>query len=358
MENEKDIERKSIFKWVLSHKAIIFICFGIAIRLLMLFYYYYTHIIDSTKSWGDVRYNYYNYKAAIYPPLSIMLLTFFRTISFGSIFVFAYWAFILDLGTTLMFYFVIKSFDIPKKEYAFGLFLINPFFFLNNSFSLENCGYHITDAFFFFFLFMALIFYTKKDLRSRILFYVFLALSISAKIYTLPVLGFFFLKFMIEKDWEEMKIFLISTIPVISVFLIAPIFFWDKYLFTYLFWNEQGEAAFPLFIRIIPVSIIVILFLLFRLKKADLFEIITVSIVAVASIMFFSNPFVRYFQPIIFYGVLKSREFFTLRINLGKIKGELEVDNHIITFVLSIFAVFIAFLMIIFILQPDYSVFP
>ena len=204
---------------------------------------------------------------------------------------------------------------------------------------------------------MALIFYPKKDNRSKILFYIFLSLSIAAKIYTFPVIGFFFLKFIIEKDWKELKMFLITTISVLFLFLIVPIFFGENFLLTYLFWNARGETVIPLYIRLIPVSILIILFLLFRLKKADIFEIIIFSIVVTASVMFFSNPFVRYFQPLLFYGILKHKEFFSFKLNLGIIKGKITVDNHIITFVLSIFAVVVAYLLIILVFDPFYSSF-
>ena len=357
MENANESEEKSFLRIIIRNKGIIFIGIGIAIRILMLLYFYYTHSIDPGKSWGDVGYNYNNYTSSIYPPLTIMLLVFFKFISFGIIEVFAFWAFLLDISTVLMFYFVIKNFNLPKKKFAFGLFLINPFFFLNNSFSLQNCGYHITDAIFFFFLFMALIFYPKKDNRSKILFYLFLSLSIAAKIYTFPVIGFFFLKFIIEKDWKELKMFLITTISVLFLFLIVPIFFGENFLLTYLFWNARGETIVPLYIRLIPVSILIILFLLFRLKKADIFEIIIFSIVVTASIMFFSNPFVRYFQPLIFYGILKHKEFFSFKLNLGIIKGKITVDNHIITLVLSIFAVVLAYLVIILVFDLFYTSF-
>lgn len=343
------MEGISFLKKIVTHKSLIFIFIGIVIRIFMLFYYYYTHAIDAGKSWGDVGYNYNNYTSPIYPPLTVMFMYIFQFLSFGSIEIFAFWAFLLDLLTALMFYFVIKGFNIPKRNYAFGLFLINPFFFLNNSFSWVTCGYHITDAIFFFFLFMSFIYYTKKDNRSKWLFNIFLSLSISAKIYTLPVLGFFFLKFIIEKDWKELKVFLISNIIVLGGFFILPIFFGQNIIITYLIWNSRGEALLPLYIRILPALIITILYIIFRLKKADLFEVVILSIVVTASFMFFSNPFIRYFQPLLFYGILKVKDFFSFKINLGfLIKGRISVDNHIITFVLSILAVFLAFLLIVF----------
>ena len=357
MENRTESENKSFLRKVVTNSGIIFVVIGIAIRIFMLIYYYYTHSLDPGKSWGDVGYNYNNFTSPIYPALTIIILTFFRFISFGVIEIFAFWAFLLDILTVLMFYFVIKSFDIPKKKFALGLFLINPFFFLNNSFSIQNCGYHITDAIFFFFLFMALIYYPKKDGRSRIFFYAFLSLSAVAKVYTIPFVGFFFLKLLIEKDWKEMKMFLITTASVLFLFLIVPLFFGENFLMTFLFWNTRGETFIPFYFRLIPVSILIILYLIFRFKKADLFELVIFSIVVTASVMFFSNPFVRYFQPLIFYGILKTKDFFSFNLNLGIIKGKITVDNHIMTFFLSILAVALAYIVIILIFNPFYSSF-
>lgn len=348
MENSINKEEKSFLETVLDNKGPIFIFSGMLIRLFMFFFYLYIHTIEPGRSWGDIGINYKG--SYYYPPFTMMLLGFFRNLSFGMVEIFAFWGFLLDIITMVMFYYVITSFNLPNKEYVFGLFLINPFLFLNNSFSLENCGYHITDAFFFFFLFMALIFYPKKEVWNRYLFYIFLALSAVAKLYTLPVIGFFFLKFLIEKDWKNMKIFLISTIPIIFIFIVSPIFYWEDYLRLYSFWNQRGEAVVPLFIRLIPSAIICVIYILFSLKKADLLELTFVSILVMAVFMFFSNPYMRYFQALLFFGILKTREFFTFKLNLGFIKREIHVDNNIIVFYLSFLLVGIAYLIILFIL--------
>jgi len=144
-------KRKNILERILDKKALILIFAGVILRVLMLMYYFYSHMIHPNRSWGDIGLNFN--KNIYYPPLGTAILDLFRLLSFGSIEIFAFWGFIWDLGITLMFYFVLKSFKIKDINYAFGLFLVNPFFFLNNSFSLENCGYHITDMFFFFFYF-------------------------------------------------------------------------------------------------------------------------------------------------------------------------------------------------------------
>ena len=346
---EEEIDKnQSFIERVLNKKALIFILFGIGIRFVMLIYYYYTHLINPGRSWGDIGINFRG--TYYYPPLTMILMDFFRSLSFGSVEIFAFWGFLLDLLTMMLFYFVLKGFKIKNIDYVFGLFLINPFLFLNNSFSLENCGYHITDAFFFFFLFMALIFYIRKEKWSKYLFYGFLAMSFAAKLYTLPIIGFFFLKFLIEKNWKEMKIFLFSIIPIITIFLILPVFYWENYLTLYTFWVQRGEAVLPLYVRIIPFALISGFYIFFRLRKADLLEITFVSIFAMAIFMFFSNPYIRYFQALLLFGILTPREFFTFKLNLGFVKRDIIVDNNLSVFYFSFVLVGVSYFIILFIL--------
>lgn len=340
----EEVGKKNILERILDNKALIFIIIGILARFLMLFYYYYSHIKFPNRSWGDVELNFN--KSIYYPPLGTMMLDLFRVVSFGSIEVFAYWAFLWDLGTALMFYIVLKNFNIKNVNYAFGLFLINPFYFLNNSFSLENCGYHITDAFFFFFLFLALIFYPRKENYARYLFYIFLAISMCVKYYTLPALGFFFLKYLYEKDWNELKRFILSMTPILIAFLIVPILFLEPYLSELLSWYSIGKDV-PLYLRIIPIGLIALSFIIFRLKKSDDFEIVIISIIAMASFMIFSYPYLRWFQSIIFYGILVERDFFQFDLNLGIIKRTINVNNHLLTFYLSFGGVLLSYLFIL-----------
>lgn len=348
MENDQEIKSKSksLIEKILARKAIILIIFGIIIRFGMLFYYYFTHQIDPTRSWGDVG---LNFRISIYYPfLTNLLIELFRFLSFGFVEVFAFWAFLWDLLTTLMFYFVIKSFNIPNKKYAFGLFLINPFFFLNNSFSLENCGYHMTDAFFFFFLFLALIFLPKKERKYQYLFYIFLALSMCIKYYTVPIIGILFLKFLYDKKWKELKTFLIITIPLIVGFLVIPFFYSQSFSEELVEWYNIG-SEYPLPIRVLPSVVIFVLFFIFIFKKADILEIIIVSIIATGTFLFFSYPYLRWFQSIILYGILKQKEFFSFSLDLQFVERKINVNNHLITFYLSFLGVLASYLMIIFV---------
>jgi len=345
IESELSSEKNFLEK-ILEHKALLLIVFGVIIRIGILLYYYYTHAIDPGRSWGDLG-SYFESNLTS-TPLTVVFLEIFRFLSFGSIEIFAFWGFFGDLLTVLMFYLVLKNFKIKNINYAFGLFMVNPFFFLNNAFSLENCGYHITDAYFFFFFFLALIYFPKKEAYAKYWFYIFLGLSMCTKYYTLPAVGFLFLKYLIERNWKEMKVFIISIAPLLIALLIIPLFITDWFLESLVSWSSYGSNL-PLFIRIIPLTILALLFILFRLRDADQFEISIFSTIATASFMVFSFIYLRWFQVILFYGILKEKEFFSFNLNLGFVKREIKVDNHILTFYLSFVAVFISFLLIAFI---------
>lgn len=349
MKNENSKENHSFIEKILDHKALILILIGFLSRIFMLIFFYYRLPLNNPDLWGDLGKNYNG--SYYYPPFTMFLLGVFRLISFDVLLIFAFWAFLLDLLVMILFYFVLKSFKISNLVYVYGLFLANPFLFLNNVFSLENCGYHITDSFFFIFLFLALFFYSRQEVWSRYLFYIFLAFSIVSKMYTLPIVGFFFLKFLIEKNWDEMKKFLFTTLPIIFVFLILPIFFVENYISLIFKFNQLGEETLPLYIRIIVVAIVGLFYIIFRLKKAELIEITFFSIFIFALFLFFSLPFIRYFQPVLLYGILTPYVFFSFTLNLGFVKRNIDFDNHLLVFYSSIILVGVAYLIIIFILN-------
>jgi hypothetical protein len=231
-------------------------------------------------------------------------------------------------------------------NYAYGLYLLNPFFFVTMIFGLGKCGYQMTDYFFFFFLFLAFYFYPKEKKRDQYLFYIFLGLSMCAKYYTLPVLGFFLLKFIIDNDWEELKRCFLSIFPLILVLLIIPFFTLEWFNSQLAGWYHTGPDV-PFLIRIIPSVIIALLFIIFRLKKTNNLEMIIVAIMGTAAFMFFSYPFVEWFLSIIFYGLLTQKELFSFEVNLGFIKRKVEVNNSVATFYLSFIGVLLTVIVII-----------
>ena len=332
LQNEQELTNK------FEAKGIFFVFLGIFARILMLIYYYYTHIIDPGRDWGDCG-NYFQGNLTS-PPLSIIFLDIFRFLSFGTIMIFVFWCFIWDLIVCLVFYYVLKSFHIKNRKYAYGLFLINPFFFLNNSFSLINCGYHITDAFFLFFLLMAFIYIPKKEKYAKYLFYLFLGLSICVKYYSLPAIGLLFIKALYEKNWIEIKLIFMIVVPLFLVFLLIPFFCFPS--FSYAF-NRYPTISYwpqiPLYIKVIPSAILILIFIKFKFKKSEPLEISIISILSVALLLFFLFPYIRWFQVVIFYGILKEKDYFTFELKLGLIKKKVLINNHLLIFYLSFIGV-------------------
>jgi len=328
--------------------SLFLISIGFIIRILMLIYYYYIHAIDPGRGWGDIG-NYFTSNVSN-PPLSIFFLEIMRFLSFGILEIFVFWGFFWDLVSCIIFYFVLKSFDIKKRDYIFGLFLLNPFFFLTNSFSIDNCGYHMTDAFFLCFLFLALVFFPKDTLRSRYISYIFLGFSMCAKYYSFPACGLFLIKYVYNRDWRELKIFLITIVPLVLVFLVIPFFYWKPFTRVVLRYpNEQYGSIYPLYIKVIPTVIIFLFFCFYRLKASNYFEIIILSIIITGTFIFFSYPYLRWFQILVIYGILKEKEFYEYSLNFWKFKMKGAINNQSITFVLSTGTLFLAYLFILYV---------
>ncbi len=168
------------------------------------------------------------------------------------------------------------------------------------------------------------------------------------KYYSLPAVGYFIIKYLYERNWKELKIFLIGIIPILIVFFIIPLIMFDWFYNSLFNWYSVGPQI-PLYLRIIPAATIFLLFVLFRLNKSDHIELSILSIITLASFMIFGYPYLRWFQAAIFYGVLKEREFFVINLNFKSFKREIKVNNHILTFIFSIFAVILAYFFILFV---------
>ena len=342
--------------------GILFIIIGIGIRIFMLIYYYVVHL-DPTFPWGDIMINYHTTDSMFtgewiwgpaaleYPPLTLYLLIFLKAISFGIFELFVFYAFILELLISISFYYILKKFKIPNVFFVLGIFLVNPFVFLNNVFSPINCGYHITDSIFYIFLFLTLYFYPKEDKR---LFYLFSGLTMCAKWFTLPAAPYFFLKFLLSKDWKEIKRILIYVGIPILVLLISPLLYLPNYLELYIVWLTGSSyiviIQVPTYIKLIIFGIIFLLYLILRVKKADLLEITFFSIIVMFSIMFWRRFYVRYLTPLVLYGHLKIYEnIFTIDLDFKITRIYFRVGNHLFTYALSILGCIASIAIIIFV---------
>ena len=54
------------------------------------------------------------------------------------------------------------------------------------------------------------------------------------------------------------------------------------------------------------------------------------------------------------FGILKPKEFFDLNLNLRLTKLKIKIDNNLLVFIVSIICVFLALILIVFILDPTY----
>jgi len=338
---------------------------GIAIRVFMIIFYYYANLSPQIEwgGWGDVTLNYYDVDSVFtgewiwsqgdlaYPPLSIYFLLFLRTMAFGNFLVFAFYAFLLELVVALLFYLVLKRFEIPNRNLVFGIFLLNPLYFLNYVFSATNSGYHITDSLFCLFLVIALIYYPREN---KSLFYLFLGLSMCAKWYTLPAVPLIFLKYFLEKDWTEIKQFLTFVGIPIVIFLISPILYLPNYLDLYLAWFIEDEGSrfqgIPIYVKILPFVILGAAYIILRIKKADLLEMSFFSIILMTSVMIWARLYVRYLTPLIYYGHLKTnKKLFEFDVDFKIIKMDINVGNHLLTFAMSLVGCVIAIAIILFV---------
>jgi hypothetical protein len=342
--------------------GILLIIIGIAIRIFMLIYYYIIHL-DPGVSWGDIMINYHttdsmftgewiwDIKELEYPPLTLYLLVFFKFISFDIFELFVFYAFFLELLISLSFYFVLKRFKIDNIKFVLGIFLVNPFLFLNNVFSPITCGYHITDSFFYLFLILSLYYYPKEN---KTLFYLFSGFTMSTKWFTLPAAAYFFIKFLYEKDWKELKNLVIYLgIPLI-IFLISPILYLPNYLDLYIGWLSSAEPSAiynpPLYVKIILFAAVFFIYLIIRIKKADLLEMTFFSIIVMFSIMFWRRTYIRYLTPLILYGHLKTNNrIFSIDVDMKLTRIHFNVGNHLLTYFLSVLGCIVSIAIILFI---------
>jgi hypothetical protein len=336
------------------------IIIGILIRTWALFFYYWKSVSSpiGLESFGDVYQNFYDIDSVFtgewiwssidlaYPPLSIYFLVLLRLASFNNLYIFFFYSFIIEILITGIFYIVLKRFRVSKYQIIFGFFLINPFYFMSFTFRGILSGYHLTDNFFCIFLLLALYFYPKKN---KTLFYIFSGLAVSAKWYTLPFLIIVFIKYVREKDWKEMKQFIIYTGVPIFIFLISPFLYLPNYLNLYIDWlsGHAYSATIPFHFRIIPFVILIFIGF-YKARDFDLLDITAYSIVIMVSILWWSRLYVRYLAPLIYFGhIFGPKEIYSFQIRISDKVWELKINNHVLTYISSciavIFLVIIAF---------------
>ncbi|MBD3195008.1 MAG: hypothetical protein GF317_08145 [Candidatus Lokiarchaeota archaeon] len=339
--------------WSLLRKNIylVLILLGISIRIISFFLYYYRSINSSfgLYSLGDVHLNFFdlnsiftgewiwNQSELAYPPLSIYFLFTLRILAFNNIYLFYFYSFILEIIVVGLFYVVLKKFSISNYKLIFGLVLVNPFYLACYVFRVYLSGLRITDSLFCLFLLLSLYFYAKDKKQY---FYLFSGLAMCAKWYTLPALVLFIVKYLLEKDWKEIELILVYIgIPII-VFLVSPVFYLPNYLDLYFSWlSGHGTTSFiPIYYKLIPISLVTLIILI-KIKSLSDIDIIFLSFIIMVSLMWWSRFYLRYLAPLIYFGHLnKQGKVYFYNFELKGSKINLKMNNHVLTFIASIFA--------------------
>lgn len=351
-----------------NHKILFVVLFllGLIIRIFaLLFYYFQSFSVPlGLESFGDVYLNYYDVDSIFtgewiwsrdelaYPPLSIYFLLILRFSSFNNLFLFFFYSFLIEIFAVSLFYFVLKKFEITHYKLIFGLLLINPLYYISFVFRGIKSGYHITDSIFCIFLLLALYFYPKKN---KSLFYFFSAIAISVKWYTLPFLLLVVIKYIREKDWEEMKRFLFYSGIPIFVFLITPVFYLPNYLNLYFDWlsGHSFTATIPIYVKIIPFLLLFIIGV-YKVKEFDLLDITVLAFLMMVSIQWWSRLYVRYLAPLIYFGhIFTHEEIYSFNLNIFDKRRRITLNNHSLTYLVSIIGSIFSILIALF----EYSYF-
>lgn len=337
--------RKQIFMTLKSNYAIL-IAIGLTARIFTLIFTYIqiSYTFFGNFAMGDVYFNFYdidsiftgewkwNQNDLAYPPLTIYFLLFLRISAFNNVYIFFFYAFILEIITLVLVYSVLNRFNVDHAKVIFGLLFVNPLYFFSYVSRFFTSGFKITDSFFCMILLLALYFYPKEDKKC---FYFFLGLSMCAKWYTLPAFPLFIIKYWREKQWEELKKFILFTIIPIFIFLISPLLYLPNYINLYINWVVTGNPLteiVPIYLKIIPFLILFFI-VLYKIKEVDKMTLTFLSIVTTLSYILWSRFYIRYFTPLLFYGFL----FYYKNPSLNKENREnLAIKTHCNLFLISI----------------------
>lgn len=337
--------KQEIFSLLKSNYYIL-IALGVGVRVLMLLFVYLEIPFSflGRGAMGDVLLNYYdidsvftgewkwNQNDLAYPPISVFLLVFLRIAAFNNLYIFFFYAFILELLTISLFYPVLKRFQVDYSKVIFGLLFVNPLYFFSYVSRFFISGLRITDSFFLIWLLLSLYFYPKDDKKY---FYFFLGMSMCAKWYTLPVFPLFIIKYAVEKRWEELKKMLLYMTLPIFIFLITPVFYLPNYLNLYINWALEGNPLtqiIPIYIKIIPFLVLLSI-VLYNIKNVDRMTLTFLSLVLTTSYILFSRFYIRYFAPLLLYGHLFYYKSSQQIQEDGKTKA---IDTHCNIFLASI----------------------
>ncbi len=332
------------FRDLAQRYALPFIVLGLVIRVI-----YFAFIIISQKyginpnMYGDIKLNIVDgqliwenlqlgrgfFYGAKFPFLGGVYVLFIYLAGSGlpaeqAYFWFAFSQMLMEFAIILASYFVVKAWtkDTTYAKFAVIMWLFNPFWLLTEVIDTDRIGYHPTDYLVVLLVLLAMYFYTKEGGKKWS--YLFLALTVSVKIFTLPIIALLAFIYVLNPNrkqegepllkinWMEIKnLLLFMGIPLFLTFLL-PIFL-DlgnlQFLLGYRACSIFGGLL-PLPIRILPPAILAGIFILLLVVKPgsrDLWTCFNWAIVIGVTYWFISQPYLRYFVYPLLVGLARKK---------------------------------------------------
>ncbi len=288
------------FRNLAQRYAWLFILGGLVIRVL--YFVFILFVQTNPLQWGDIKLNIEDGQAiwenlqlgqgffyqAKFPFLGGVYVLLIYLAGSGlpveqAYFWFAISQMLLEYGLILGFYFVVKAWtkDTTYAKLAVIIWLFNPFWLLQQVLSFDRLGYHPTDYIFIILILIAMYFHTRD--HGKKWSYVFLGLTVSIKLFTLPLIAILALNFIINPgrkqegeslikiNWVEIKQLLIYMgLPIFLTFLLPMLIDFQNLHWFLEFRNcSIFGGVLPTWIRILPPIIGLGFFIYLLIKKPN-----------------------------------------------------------------------------------------
>ena len=330
------------FRDLVQRHTWIFILGGVAIRVMYFLYILFFQI--NPNQWGDIKLNIGDGKLiwenlqlgrgffyeAKFPFLGgVYVLLVYLAGSWLPIeqayFWFAFSQMVMECAIIFAFYFVVKAWtkDIHYAKLAVILWLCNPFWLIVEVIDLDRIGYHPTDYLFLFFVLIAMYFHTREGGKKWC--YIFLGLTVSIKIFTLPLIAILAANFIINPaqketreslikiNWPEIKqLILYMGIPIFLTFFL-PMLLDLQNLESFFGYRDCSifGGRLTLWMRLIPPLIASSIFLLQLIRKPgsrDFWTSFNWSVTIGGIFWIVSQPYLRYLIYPLPVGLARRKE--------------------------------------------------
>ncbi|MHA1731626.1 MAG: hypothetical protein ACTSU5_06765 [Promethearchaeota archaeon] len=344
-------------KKILVENVNLIIIAGFAIRVAFLLFFAYRGStlsgVEADEFWSDIHINLAEgkdaagrlargedpYPRANFPLLGLLLLAGLSSL-FTSELAFGVFSGLLEILVSLMVYPALKAWGVKNAKFLWSLFLFNPFWMVKEFVGVSGCGYHITDLIYMLFVLAAMWTYPMEIRGSREngkrVAYIFIGLSVGAKMFTLPVLAYVFIKdFVVPYTWKapppdyrtrdapplaiqepiepdlrkRLVNFAFLLVPTLlsffSAFLIFPGFL-ESLIFRSADTQNSVPFSLPLVVRLIP-GLLIFGVTLTRIRSLSFPKMVIGATCVSVSILFWNNLYLRYLATLVPFALLLDR---------------------------------------------------